>query len=176
MIPILDGVHHVKLPVSDLDRSIEWYGSRLGYQVIMVFRDGGDPSGVVMTHPRGGPTLALVRNPEKAQAAAGFDYFSLAVPDRAALVELAEHLSSLGERHAGPHFATLGWILPMLRDPDGHEVRFYTTEAHTEADPAAPLVVDDAVASARAAELAWLTERGLPAIPDGSLSAGTGAS
>jgi hypothetical protein len=30
------------------------------------------------------------------------------------------------------HFATIGWILPMLHDPDGHEVRFYTSQHHTE--------------------------------------------
>jgi catechol 2,3-dioxygenase-like lactoylglutathione lyase family enzyme len=171
MIPSLDGVHHVKLPVADLSRSIEWYRSRLGYEIRMVFQDHGERTGVTMEHPRGGPMLGLVQNPDKARAAAGFDYFSIAVPDRAGLVELADHLTSLGERHGGPHFATVGWILPMLHDPDGHEVRFYTTETHTDLDPETPLVVDDAVASARAAELTWLTERGLPAEPDGSLRA-----
>ncbi len=30
------------------------------------------------------------------------------------------------------HFATIGWILPQLHDPDGHEVRFYTTTHHSE--------------------------------------------
>ena len=30
--PELDGIHHVKLPVSDLDRSRAWYESRLGYR------------------------------------------------------------------------------------------------------------------------------------------------
>ncbi len=28
MIPTLDGVHHLKLPVTDLTRSIAWYASR----------------------------------------------------------------------------------------------------------------------------------------------------
>ena len=31
--PALAGIHHVKLPVTDLARSREWYESRLGYQV-----------------------------------------------------------------------------------------------------------------------------------------------
>jgi catechol 2,3-dioxygenase-like lactoylglutathione lyase family enzyme len=169
MIATLDGVHHLKLPVTDLDRSIDWYGSRLGYQVVIVFRDGGERTGVTMAHPQGGPALGLVQTPDKARASAGFDYFSIGVPDRARLVELADRLTSLGEPHAGVHFATLGWILPMLHDPDGHEIRFYTTESHTAVDPTNPLVVDNAIASAQAAELAWLAQRGLPAVPDGSV-------
>ena len=171
MIPRLDGIHHVKLPVADLDRSIDWYRSRLGYQVVIEFRERGERTGVSMAHPNGGPMLSLVRSPDKARAAAGFDYFAIGVPDRAGLVALAAHLSELGERHAGVHFATHGWILPMLHDPDGHEIRFYSTESHTNVDPDAPLVVDDAVASAQAAELVWLAERGLPAVPGGSLHA-----
>jgi AcrR family transcriptional regulator len=72
---------------------------------------------------------------------------------------LAAHLSGLGEAHAGVHFATIGWILPMLHDPDGHEVRFYSVESHTELDPAVPLVIDDAVATAQAKEERWRADR-----------------
>jgi len=62
---------------------------------------------------------------------------------------LADRLTDLGEEHAGVHFATLGWILPMLHDPDGHEVRFYTVEHHTEPDPDNVLIVDNPVETAR---------------------------
>lgn len=162
MIPKLAGVHHLKLPVSDLDRSIRWYATRLGYQVVIEFRDGGRRTGVAMTHPDGGPDLALNLNPDRAKASAGFDYFSIGVPDRDGIEALAAHLSSLGETHAGVHFATIGWILPMLHDPDGHEVRFYSMESHTEIDPAAPLVIDNAVVTARAKEERWRADRAAP--------------
>ena len=42
--PILDGVHHVKLPVSDLDRTRAWYESRLGYRAAMQFTQGAQLS------------------------------------------------------------------------------------------------------------------------------------
>ncbi|MFE3189952.1 VOC family protein [Nocardia sp. NPDC059240] len=151
MIPTLAGVHHLKLPVSDLARSIDWYRTRLGYEVGVEFNEQGVLRGVALHHPAGGPMLGLRLDPEKAAAAAGFDYFSIGVPDRPAIEALAEHLTALGESHAGVHFATIGWILPLLHDPDGHEVRFYTVESHTELDDE-PLVVDNARETATARE------------------------
>jgi catechol 2,3-dioxygenase-like lactoylglutathione lyase family enzyme len=160
MIPTLAGVHHLKLPVSDLTRSIEWYASRLGYQVVIEFRKHDRLTGVTMMHPAGGPELGLTLDPDRARAAAGFDYFSIGVPDRAGLDQLAAHLTALGEEHAGVHFATIGWILPLLHDPDGHEVRFYSVESHTTLDPDAVLTVDDAIATARVREAEWLAAQG----------------
>lgn len=49
------------------------------------------------------------------------------------------------------HFATIGWILPDLHDPDGHEVRFHTVEHHTE--PADPVTVQDPRETAEQREL-----------------------
>ncbi len=130
MIPTLDGIHHLKLPVRDLERSRAWYESRLGYRRQIEFVEQGVLMGIVMTHPNGGPDLALRVDPERAERAAGFDYFSIGVPCKEDIERLAEHLTSLGEEHAGVHFASIGWILPLLHDPDGHEVRFYTKEHH----------------------------------------------
>jgi catechol 2,3-dioxygenase-like lactoylglutathione lyase family enzyme len=141
--PALAGIHHLKLPVTDLDRSREWYLSRLGYQVQMEFVEQGRLMGVALMHPNGGPPLALRLNPERARAAAGFDYFSIGVPDKDAIERLAARLNDLGEQHAGVHWASIGWILPELHDPDGHEVRFYTIQHHTELDPGAVTVIND---------------------------------
>jgi hypothetical protein len=41
------------------------------------------------------------------------------------------------------HWASIGWILPELHDPDGHEVRFYTVQHHTEPDSQAVTVIDN---------------------------------
>jgi catechol 2,3-dioxygenase-like lactoylglutathione lyase family enzyme len=133
--PALSGIHHVKLPVRDLARSRAWYESRLGYEVQLEFVERGTLMGLAMRHPNGGPDLALRLDPDRAAAAAGFDYFAIGVADKPAIDALAERLSDLGEDHAGVHYATIGWILPMLHDPDGHEIRFYTHAAHTEPAP-----------------------------------------
>ena len=141
--PVLAGIHHLKLPVTDLDRSREWYLSRLGYQVQLEFVEQGRLMGYVFAHPNGGPALALRLDPERARAAAGFDYFSIGVPDKDAIDDLAARLTALGEPHAGVHWASIGWILPELHDPDGHEIRFYTLQHHTEPDPDAVTVIND---------------------------------
>jgi len=147
--PSLAGVHHLKLPVSDLRRSQQWYEACLGYRLSEEFHDDGQLTGIGMEHPNGGPGIAFRLDPERARAAAGFDYFSIGVRDKQSIEALATRLSDLGEDHAGVHFATFGWILPMLHDPDGHEVRFYTVQHHTEPDPEDVLVIDDPVATAK---------------------------
>jgi catechol 2,3-dioxygenase-like lactoylglutathione lyase family enzyme len=154
--PRLDGVHHLKLPVSDLGRARAWYESRLGYEPEVEFVEAGRLMGVALRHPNGGPRLALRLDPERARAAAGFDYFSFAVPDKATMESLAERLTGFGDEHAGVHFATVGWILPGTHDPDGHEVRFYTTQHHTEMSGDGPTVIEDPRESAARREAAYL--------------------
>jgi catechol 2,3-dioxygenase-like lactoylglutathione lyase family enzyme len=152
--PALAGVHHLKLPVTDLDRSREWYLSRLGYQVLIEFVEQGRLMGYALAHPNGGPPLALRLDPERARAAAGFDYFAIGVPDKDAIDQLAARLTGLGEQHAGVHWASIAWILPELHDPDGHEVRFYTLQHHTEPEPNVVTVIHDPRESAERHERA----------------------
>jgi catechol 2,3-dioxygenase-like lactoylglutathione lyase family enzyme len=41
--PLLEGIHHVKLPVSDLEKSLAWYSGHLGYVPVMHFVAASDP-------------------------------------------------------------------------------------------------------------------------------------
>jgi catechol 2,3-dioxygenase-like lactoylglutathione lyase family enzyme len=143
-IPQLAGVHHLKLPVRDLARSEAWYRKTLGYRRAAEFMEGDTLMGNGMVHPDGGPELAFRLDPPRAEAAAGFDYFSIGVPDKITMDALAAWLDALGEQHGGVHRAMRGWILPYLHDPDGHELRFYTIEEHTSYEADRPLMVDDA--------------------------------
>jgi hypothetical protein len=117
-------------------------------------QDAGRVMGYALSHPNGGPPLALRLDPERARAAAGFDYFSIGVPDKDAIDQLAARLTGFGEPHAGVHWASVGWILPELHDPDGHEVRFYTLQHHTELDPDTVTVISDPRESAERRERA----------------------
>jgi catechol 2,3-dioxygenase-like lactoylglutathione lyase family enzyme len=141
--PRLAGVHHLKLPVSDLERSRRWYESRLGYRVAIEFVEDGVLMGVALAHPNGGPLLALRLDPQRAVSAAGFDYFAIGVPDKPTLDELAARLTELGDPHGGVHEASAGWILPLVHDPDGHEVRFYTVDQGTISEQGDVLTVHD---------------------------------
>jgi catechol 2,3-dioxygenase-like lactoylglutathione lyase family enzyme len=131
----LSGIHHLKLPVRDLARTEAWYHRVLGYRRAAEFVEDGVLMGVGTVHPAGGPDLAFRLDPNRAEAAAGFDYFSIGVPDKATIEALAARLDELEEPHGGVRRASRGWVLPYLHDPDGHEVRFYTIEHHTADDP-----------------------------------------
>jgi catechol 2,3-dioxygenase-like lactoylglutathione lyase family enzyme len=135
--PVLDGIHHLKLPVTDLDRSQRWYQDRFGYETMIDFVEEGVRMGVSMRHPNGGPDLALRCNPAMAAAAAGFDFFSIGVPGKDAIDDLAARLTASGDAHDGVHRTPVGWVLLGLRDPDGHDVRFYTVPLELPPEPAA---------------------------------------
>ncbi|MGH3251493.1 MAG: hypothetical protein ACRDOI_35520 [Trebonia sp.] len=51
--------------------------------------------------------LGLRLNPERARAAAGFDYFAIGVPERQAIDHFAARLTALDEQHAGGHRASI---------------------------------------------------------------------
>ena len=132
--PRLDGIHHLKLPVSDLQRSLTWYQDRLGYLVMHEFIEDGVVMGIAMTHPNGGPDLAIRLDPERARVAAGFDYFAIGVPGQDAIEALAARFTERNDAHAGVHRTPVGWVLTGVHDPDGHEVRFYTVPIELPAD------------------------------------------
>lgn len=112
-VPVLDGIHHIKFPATDLDQSRNWYTSRLGYQLGSEFVEQGVLMGIGLVHPAGGPDNALHLGPERSAGLGDFDFFSIGVPDKASNELLAERLTGLGEAHAGVYFAGIGWTSPL---------------------------------------------------------------
>ena len=130
------GVHHVKLPVSDLARSREWYERVLGFIVEREFLDDdGVVRGIGGRVPGAGVPVALRQNAKAAAGNAGFDPVSFAIADRAAAEEWTAHFDALGVGHSGIRSATRGWVVNVY-DPEGLTVRLYSTgddaEDHTD--------------------------------------------
>lgn len=127
----LAGIHHVKIPVSDLQRSIEWYGRVFGFTTTMDFPEAdGVVRGVAGTMPGLGDTLVAFRvNAEAAAGCRGFDPISFAVRDRDDLEAWATHLDQAGVEHSPIIEASIGWLL-VFDDPDGLTLHVYTWAEH----------------------------------------------
>jgi catechol 2,3-dioxygenase-like lactoylglutathione lyase family enzyme len=127
-----DGFHHVKLPVTDVARSRDWYQRVLGLHQDLEFVEDGALMGVILRDPEGPVCLGLRREPERAAALKGFDPIALAVATVAGLESWRRRLDELGEGYDGIIAGHQGSVLTGLHDPDGIEVRFYTEETGTK--------------------------------------------
>ncbi|MFF8598303.1 VOC family protein [Streptomyces sp. NPDC015232] len=130
-MPELAGIHHVKIPVTDLPRSLDWYRRVLGFRTVIEFPDEqGVVRGVGGTMPGlDGTLVALRENPEAARGCAGFDPVSFAIRDRADAEAWAAHLDALGVEHSPVIEASIGWLL-VFEDPDGLVLHLYSWAGH----------------------------------------------
>ncbi|MEI4273319.1 VOC family protein [Klenkia sp. LSe6-5] len=116
------GFAHVRLTVTDIERSKQFYDQVLGLPVAVDGRDG-DPAwtfgGVVYQideqtllglRPVGGDRFDEDRT--------GLDHLSLWVESKEALDDAVRHLDALGIPHEDVKDIDLMWILEF-RDPDG---------------------------------------------------------
>lgn len=123
---MITGIHHLKLPVSDVARSRTWYEQVLGFHLVMEFVEEGVIRGVAIAHETGQPQIALRHDPERARAMAGFDPVALLVPSRDDVHAWATALDDAGEAHGGVVVGHRGGaVLIGLHDPDGIEIRLY---------------------------------------------------
>jgi catechol 2,3-dioxygenase-like lactoylglutathione lyase family enzyme len=133
-MPEITGIHHVKIPVTDLTRSQEWYARVLGFEPHLYFEDQDDVvRGVEMRRAGCEAALALRVVPEKSHALRDYDPVAWMVEDEAAINEWAAHLDAQNVEHGPVIRATLGWLM-VAKDPDGIEVRFYTRAQHSEVE------------------------------------------
>ncbi|MDL5156213.1 VOC family protein [Actinomycetospora termitidis] len=142
MTPPLRDIHHVKLPVTDLTRSIDFYTAVFDAHRLTEadhLDDDGRLYAVILRVPGLSPLVELRLDPEQAAAHAGFDPLTLAVDDRAALEQWAAHLDHLGVEHSDQITAIQAWLV-VFADPDGTRLRLYTLEQH---GPELPTNVDD---------------------------------
>jgi glyoxylase I family protein len=129
-IPV-GGIHHLRLTVTDLDRSRAFYTSLLGFDVAVESPAADDPAaeamnkilfgGVVMIR---GNLLMGLRPVASAgdvfdEDRAGLDHVSFSVPDRAELDQAAILFDSHGVPHGEiPALPSFGIYVLPFRDPD----------------------------------------------------------
>ena len=129
--PVIDGMRGVKLPVTDLQRSLTWYRQVFDVLPQMEFPDEhGVVRGVICSVPGADDTgIALREDPEAAKGYAGFDPMAWHVTDLAALERWAAHLDQLDIAHSPVIVASEGRLL-AFRDPDGIGHHLYTRATH----------------------------------------------
>ena len=132
------GVFGVKLPVSDLARSRQWYERVFGFTVALEFPDHeGVVRGVAGSLPGLGDTsISLRENRPVAAALAGYDILHLSVASRDELENWAAKLDRLTVEHSPIRDATSHWLMSVV-EPDRLEVRLHSRESHS-LDDAAP--------------------------------------
>jgi len=116
------GVQHVRLPVSHVARSRDWYAAAFGLVAEGESFEGGHLTGVTLRHPTSPLTLVLVADGERAAALRGFSLLALTVSSEGALQEILVGLDAsgipYGERSAGPAGGSVA-----VPDQDGQLVR-----------------------------------------------------
>jgi catechol 2,3-dioxygenase len=115
---------HVRLQVSDLARSLDYYGRVLGLRVLS---SEGRTATLGASGPEGAPLVELIElpgaSPVSPQSTLGLYHFAILLPDRAALGRLVAHLGRSGVR-AGASDHLVSEAL-YLRDPDGLGIEVY---------------------------------------------------
>jgi catechol 2,3-dioxygenase-like lactoylglutathione lyase family enzyme len=121
------GIHHIKIPVTDLGASREWYERVFDLDLALEFPDDDDVVRGVAYEPKGGFALALRENADAARGIAGYDPFAILVQGLADIEAWVEHLDALAVEHSPVMTGMLGWAL-AFHDPDGLELRLYTAD------------------------------------------------
>ena len=135
-VPDFAGIHHLKLPVTNLARGVEFYQKVFGAKHLPKLdhrHANGDVYSSILEVPNLGTLLEIRHDALAANAQAGFDLLTLAVPDRAALHAWTDHLDRLDVVHSPVLTGVTGWLL-VFEDPDRHRIRFYTQETHDKTD------------------------------------------
>jgi catechol 2,3-dioxygenase-like lactoylglutathione lyase family enzyme len=122
--PTILGVHHVRIPVSEVMRSRDWYREVFAFEPLLTVEEEDHVIGVVVGHASG-VTLGLHVAPELARALEGFCVLALSIAEVADLTGWSRHLDSLHVGYSGPTEGHVGWYLEVP-DPDGILVELHT--------------------------------------------------
>lgn len=125
--PGISGLHHLTLPVTDLDVSLEWYQRVLGATRIERhdhLDEQGTRFAVVLEVADLGTLLELRAAPDRARALEGFAPITFAASDEAVLHAWLHHLDGQGVPHS-PITARRAGSSVSCTSPDGTELAIY---------------------------------------------------
>jgi catechol 2,3-dioxygenase-like lactoylglutathione lyase family enzyme len=132
-LPPLRGIHHIKIAVSDLQRSLRFYETLFGAKRIPHADHKHEADGslyaFILDVPNLGSKLELRLNPEQAKKHFHFDPVTIAVKDKGALEEWQSYLDKENLPHSPILVAIQAWLI-VVEDPDGNRLRLYTLETH----------------------------------------------
>lgn len=121
-LPDEAGIGRVRLQVSNLAASLEYYTRVLGFRVI------SEKGGVALLAPQSGPALVELHekpgaHPVPRRGRIGLYHFAILLPDRAALGRFVAHLGEVGA-YAGSADHLVSEAL-YLNDPNGLGIEVY---------------------------------------------------
>jgi len=129
-------IKHVKIPVTDLQHSVDWYCRLMDLTLAHEFIEDGELRGAVLRSPEGGFSLALRlrQHCSSAPDLDGFDIMALHMTSRESLLGVQQRSAALGAdvtpvHDRGPHEAVVD-----VTDPDGTLLRFYWADEAQEPD------------------------------------------
>jgi len=130
--PEVQGVHHITLTVSDIERSAAWYEALLG-PAQRTSRTGDTWSRIRMAWPSGliiGVTSHVGTETADAfgEARIGLDHIGLACSSEADVRAWAARCDALGVAHGPVEDVPYGWAV-TARDPDGIPVEFFCSKS-----------------------------------------------
>jgi catechol 2,3-dioxygenase-like lactoylglutathione lyase family enzyme len=125
------GLHHLKVPVSDLDASVAWYEKALRAETLGHL-DHRDPEGNLFARMLQIPGIEVLLElrlaPKAAAATDGYDPITLQVDDRTHLRQWERYLDAADVRHSPELRSMVGFLL-VVPDPDGLMIRIHTRPA-----------------------------------------------
>lgn len=130
--PPLEGLHHLKVAVTDLAAGLTWWERVMGAQR-QPHLDHKTREGVTFAHivliPGLDIPIEIRRDPKSARGMEGFDPIIFGVATHNDLILWVEHLDRVGAEHSPILRGFIGWLL-AVPGPDGIMVRLYTHETH----------------------------------------------
>jgi catechol 2,3-dioxygenase-like lactoylglutathione lyase family enzyme len=129
-------VLHVKIPVTDLQRSVTWYCDLMDLDLSKEFIEDDELRGAALMSPEGGFAFALrLRQYCAGQPdLTGFDVVALHMATRESLEDLRRRCSELGARCTDIQDRASNEAVVDVSDPDGTLLRFYWVGQTDQAD------------------------------------------